>query len=62
MEDDVVQDKLGIRASSTCPVHFDAVRVPKSDILGEYGKGACARGYGSRRVSNDTYTRSGEVR
>jgi len=33
------EDKLGIRASSTCPVHFDEVRVPKSSILGEYGKG-----------------------
>lgn len=33
------EDKLGIRASSTCPVHFDAVRVPKSSIVGEYGKG-----------------------
>lgn len=33
------EDKLGIRASSTCPVYFDHVRVPKSSILGEYGKG-----------------------
>ena len=33
------EDKLGIRASSTCPVHFDEVRVPKSAILGECGKG-----------------------
>ncbi|KHJ86954.1 acyl-CoA dehydrogenase, middle domain protein, partial [Oesophagostomum dentatum] len=33
------EDKLGIRASSTCPVHFERVRVPKSAILGEYGKG-----------------------
>lgn len=33
------EDKLGIRASSTCPVNFDNVRVPKSAILGEYGKG-----------------------
>jgi len=33
------EDKLGIRASSTCPVHFDEVRVPKSAILGEFGKG-----------------------
>lgn len=34
------EDKLGIRASSTCPVHLDNVRVPKSAILGEYGKGS----------------------
>ncbi|CAD5228372.1 unnamed protein product [Bursaphelenchus okinawaensis] len=33
------EDKLGIRASSTCPVNFDNVRVPKSAILGELGKG-----------------------
>ncbi|CAI2320737.1 unnamed protein product [Caenorhabditis sp. 36 PRJEB53466] len=33
------EDKLGIRASSTCAVHFDNVRVHRSAILGEYGKG-----------------------
>ncbi|KJH44713.1 putative butyryl-CoA dehydrogenase [Dictyocaulus viviparus] len=33
------EDKLGIRASSTCPVYFEDVRVPKSSILGDYGKG-----------------------
>ncbi|GAU98103.1 hypothetical protein RvY_09289 [Ramazzottius varieornatus] len=33
------EDKLGIRASSTCPMHFDQVRVPSSNILGEFGKG-----------------------
>lgn len=33
------EDKLGIRASSTCPVHFDAVRVHKSAILGQPGHG-----------------------
>lgn len=33
------EDKLGIRASSTCPVHFDNVKVPESAILGEFGKG-----------------------
>ncbi|KAI6195549.1 Acdh-3 [Aphelenchoides fujianensis] len=33
------EDKLGIRCSSTCPVHFDNVRVHKSAILGEKGKG-----------------------
>ncbi|XP_046385155.1 short/branched chain specific acyl-CoA dehydrogenase, mitochondrial [Ischnura elegans] len=31
--------KLGIRASSTCMVHFDGVKVHKSQILGEIGKG-----------------------
>ncbi|KAK6022731.1 acyl-CoA dehydrogenase, middle domain protein [Ostertagia ostertagi] len=33
------EDKLGIRASSTCSVFFENVRVPKTAILGEYGKG-----------------------
>ncbi|CAI5440014.1 unnamed protein product [Caenorhabditis angaria] len=33
------EDKLGIRASSTCQVHFDNVRVEESKVLGELGKG-----------------------
>lgn len=33
------EDKLGIRASSTCPVIMEDVRVPASAIVGEYGKG-----------------------
>ncbi|XP_034244202.1 short/branched chain specific acyl-CoA dehydrogenase, mitochondrial-like [Thrips palmi] len=33
------EDKLGIRASGTCMVHFDNVKVPDSHILGEIGKG-----------------------
>lgn len=33
------EDKLGIRASSTCPVHFDNVRVPASSVLGKVGHG-----------------------
>ena len=33
------EDKLGIRASSTCELVFDACRVPKSQVLGEVGKG-----------------------
>ncbi|XP_065338201.1 short/branched chain specific acyl-CoA dehydrogenase, mitochondrial-like [Cloeon dipterum] len=33
------ENKLGIRASSTCQVIFDGVRVSKSNILGEFGKG-----------------------
>lgn len=31
--------KLGIRASSTCTVNFDDVRVPASNVIGEVGKG-----------------------
>lgn len=33
------ENKLGIRASSTCPLIFEDVRVPASNIVGEYGKG-----------------------
>jgi butyryl-CoA dehydrogenase/short/branched chain acyl-CoA dehydrogenase len=33
------EDKLGIRASSTCELVLDGVRVSKSDVLGEPGKG-----------------------
>lgn len=33
------EDKLGIRASSTCPVRLEGVKVPASSVLGEVGKG-----------------------
>ncbi len=33
------EDKLGIRASSTCEILLENVRVPKDRILGEVGKG-----------------------
>jgi alkylation response protein AidB-like acyl-CoA dehydrogenase len=33
------EDKLGIRASSTCELLFNNCRVPASSILGEAGKG-----------------------
>ena len=33
------EDKLGIRASSTCELLFDECRVPKANVLGEVGKG-----------------------
>jgi alkylation response protein AidB-like acyl-CoA dehydrogenase len=33
------EDKLGIRASSTCELIFDECRVPKGHVLGEVGKG-----------------------
>ncbi len=33
------EDKMGIRASSTTTVHFDNVRVPCANVLGEVGKG-----------------------
>ena len=31
-------DKLGIRASSTCPVFFDNIKVPSKYLIGEVGK------------------------
>eukprot|EP00953_Heterococcus_sp_UTEX-ZZ885_P024576 13436-Heterococcus_DN1.PRE.4 len=33
------EDKLGIRASSTCPVTFTACKVPATNVLGQVGKG-----------------------
>ena len=33
------EDKLGVRASSTCELLFDDCRVPASAVLGEVGKG-----------------------
>jgi len=33
------EDKLGIRASSTCELLFDKVRVPAANVLGPVGKG-----------------------
>jgi len=33
------EDKLGIRASSTCPVTFTDCKIPASNVLGEVGKG-----------------------
>jgi short/branched chain acyl-CoA dehydrogenase len=33
------EDKLGIRASSTCELILDSCKVPKANILGEVGKG-----------------------
>jgi len=33
------ENKLGIRASSTCELLFDGCKVPKENVLGEVGKG-----------------------
>jgi short-chain 2-methylacyl-CoA dehydrogenase len=33
------EDKLGIRASSTCPLTLEGVKVPKNNVVGEIGKG-----------------------
>ena len=34
-----LEDKLGIRASATCQIRFDNVKVPKENILGSVGDG-----------------------
>lgn len=46
------ENKLGIRASSTCPVHLDNVKVHESNILGEFGKGYkyCIEGLNEGRI------------
>jgi alkylation response protein AidB-like acyl-CoA dehydrogenase len=33
------EDKMGLRSSSTTTVHFDNVRVPEENVLGEVGQG-----------------------
>lgn len=33
------EKKLGIRASSTCVLNFDGIKIPKENVLGEVGKG-----------------------
>lgn len=33
------EDKMGIKASGTCMVHFENVRVPEDNLLGKFGHG-----------------------
>ncbi|KYQ58777.1 Short/branched chain specific acyl-CoA dehydrogenase, mitochondrial [Trachymyrmex zeteki] len=33
------EDKLGLKASGTCMVYFDNVRIPKDNLLGKFGHG-----------------------
>lgn len=33
------EEKLGIRASSTCTLNFDDLRIPEENIIGGEGKG-----------------------
>jgi short-chain 2-methylacyl-CoA dehydrogenase len=33
------EDKLGMRASSTCELILDNCRVPRENVMGEVGKG-----------------------
>ncbi|MHB8604124.1 MAG: acyl-CoA dehydrogenase family protein [Thermoplasmatota archaeon] len=37
-----VEDKMGIRTSTTAEIHLDGVRVPKDDVLGNIGEGFVA--------------------
>lgn len=34
-----LEDKLGVKASGTCVVHFDNVRIPEGNLLGKFGHG-----------------------
>lgn len=33
------EQKLGIRASSTCTLNFDDLKIPEGNVIGEVGKG-----------------------
>ncbi|MBI3924292.1 MAG: acyl-CoA dehydrogenase [Armatimonadetes bacterium] len=33
------EETMGVRASGTCPLHFDNVKVPRENLLGQEGKG-----------------------
>jgi len=33
------EEKLGIRASSTCTINFDDLRIPEENVIGGEGKG-----------------------
>ncbi|XP_003708547.2 short/branched chain specific acyl-CoA dehydrogenase, mitochondrial isoform X1 [Megachile rotundata] len=33
------EDKLGIKASGTCMIHFENVKIPEDNILGQFGHG-----------------------
>lgn len=33
------EDKMGMKASGTCVIHFDNVRIPEENLLGEFGYG-----------------------
>jgi len=35
----VPHDQLGIRASSTCTLNFDDIKIPAENLIGEEGKG-----------------------
>jgi short-chain 2-methylacyl-CoA dehydrogenase len=47
------EDKIGIRASSTCEVLFDDVKVPADNILGNFGEGYKARHYTLTHIPNN---------
>lgn len=33
------ENKMGIKASSTCSLHLENVKIPKCNVIGEVGKG-----------------------
>jgi hypothetical protein len=44
------EDKLGIRASSTCPLTFEDLKIPASNIVGVYSLQRALHWHLSRRV------------
>lgn len=54
------EQKLGIRASSTCTLNFDDLRVPSENIIGGIGQGYKVCNLGSKKGENNARIRSGE--
>lgn len=44
------EQKLGIRASSTCTLNFDDMKIPAENVIGEVGKGYKVRCWPSQRL------------
>ena len=48
------EEKLGIRASSTCTLNFDNLEVPQENIIGGEGKGYKVRSLRIHQASCET--------
>lgn len=51
------EQKLGIRASSTCTLNFDDLRVPEDNVIGEIGKGYKVSPFPLKSPEVDKYIR-----
>jgi short/branched chain acyl-CoA dehydrogenase len=47
------EQKLGIRASSTCTLNFDDLRVPEENLIGGEGKGYKVNISNTNRLNNN---------